>query len=149
VSRFLSLCNGDASKYKLAILFMMTFPGMPTVFYGDETGIQGVLEEEYRHPMPWNSGDMNLREFFKKAIAMRHELAPLRRGDFRIISAEQGSGLLIFSRKLEGRQITVCINSGNECAYIGKIQGTLYWADGLIDNQLIDHGFAIFVDKKC
>lgn len=149
VSRFLSLCNGDASKYKLAILFMMTFPGMPTVFYGDETGIQGVLEEEYRHPMPWNSGDMNLREFFKKAIAMRHELAPLRRGDFRIISAEQGSGLLIFSRKLEGRQITVCINSGNECAYIGKIQGTLYWADGFIDNQLIDHGFAIFVDKKC
>lgn len=149
VSRFLSLCNGDASKYKLAILFMMTFPGMPTVFYGDETGIQGVLEEEYRHPMTWNSGDMNLREFFKKAIAMRHELAPLRRGDFRIISAEQGSGLLIFSRKLEGRQITVCINSGNECAYIGKIQGTLYWADGFIDNQLIDHGFAIFVDKKC
>ena len=149
VSRFLSLCNGDASKYKLAILFMMTFPGMPTVFYGDETGIQGVLEEEYRHPMPWNSGDMNLREFFKKAIAMRHELAPLRRGDFRIISAEQGSGLLIFSRKLEGRQITVCINSGNECAYIGKIQGTLYWADGFIDNQLLNHGFAIFVDKKC
>lgn len=149
VSRFLSLCNGDASKYKLAILFMMTFPGMPTVFYGDETGIQGVLEEEYRHPMPWNSGDMNLREFFKKAIAMRHELAPLRRGDFRIISAEQGSGLLIFSRKLEGRQITVCINNGNECADIGKIQGTLYWADGLIDNQLLNHGFAIFVDKKC
>lgn len=39
VSRFLSLCNGDTTRYKLAILFMMTFVGMPTVFYGDELGI--------------------------------------------------------------------------------------------------------------
>lgn len=45
VSRFLSLCNGDTTKYKLAMIFMMTFVGVPTVFYGDELGIQGILEE--------------------------------------------------------------------------------------------------------
>ena len=100
VSRFLSLCNGDTTKYKLAILFMVTFVGMPTVFYGDELGIQGVLEEEYRHPMPWNGGDTGLRDFFKKTIAMRHDLPPLRRGTFRMVSAEQGSGLIVFARKL-------------------------------------------------
>jgi Glycosidases len=38
VSRFLSLCGGDMRRYRLAILFMMTFVGMPTVFYGDELG---------------------------------------------------------------------------------------------------------------
>lgn len=144
VSRFLSLCNGDTTKYKLAILFMMTFVGMPTVFYGDELGTQGVLEEEYRHPMPWNSGDEVLRAFFKKAIAMRHEFAALRRGTFRMVSAKVGSGLLVYARKLEDEVITVCINHGKNSAELPEIKGTLYWANGLNDRTLEASGFAVF-----
>ena len=144
VSRFLSLCNGDTTKYKLALLFMMTFVGMPTVFYGDELGIQGILEEEYRHPMPWNSGDEVLRAFFKKAIAMRHELAPLRRGDFRMVSAEQGSGLIVFTRKLGNQRVTVCINHGKGSADLPNIAGSIYWADGLYGKTLNASGFAVF-----
>ena len=144
VSRFLSLCNGDITKYKLAILFMMTFVGMPTVFYGDELGIQGILEEEYRHPMPWNGGDAELRAFFKKAIAMRHELAPLRRGDFRIVSAEQGSGLIVFIRKLGNQTVTVCINHGKGSVDLPEIAGSLYWSDGLNGKTLAASGFAVF-----
>ena len=144
VSRFLSLCNGDTTKYKLAILFMVTFVGMPTVFYGDELGIQGVLEEEYRHPMPWNGGDTGLRDFFKKTIAMRHDLPPLRRGTFRMVSAEQGSGLIVFARKLGKQTVTVCINNGKGSAELPEITGYLYWADGLEDRTLAEHGFAVF-----
>lgn len=144
VSRFLSLCNGDTTKYKLAILFMMTFVGMPTVFYGDELGVQGILEEEYRHPMPWNGGDAELRVFFKKAIAMRQKFAALRRGNFRMVSAEAGSGLLVYTRKLEDEVITVCINCGNGRAELPVIKGTLYWSDGLSDGTLEDRGFAVF-----
>ena len=149
VSRFLSLCNGDTAKYKLAILFMMTFVGMPTVFYGDELGIQGILEEEYRHPMPWNGGDTALRAFFKKSIAMRHELAPLRRGDFRMVSAETGSGLIVYARKLDDKQVTICINCGKWNAQLPKIEGMPYWVNGLEGDQLPQDGFAIFVDEKC
>ena len=149
VSRFLSLCNGDINKYKLAILFMMTFVGMPTVFYGDELGIQGVLEEEYRHPMPWNDGNTELCAFFRKAISMRHDLAPLRRGNFRMISAEQGSGLIVFTRKLGDKLVTVCINRGKWNTQLPKIQGMPYWVNGLVRDRLLKHGFAIFVDEKC
>jgi glycosidase len=123
---------------------MMTFVGMPTVFYGDELGIQGILEEEYRHPMPWNGGDTDLRAFFKKAIAMRHELAPLRRGDFRMVSAEAGSGLIVFSRKLGNRKVTVCINHGKGSADLPDIAGSIYWADGLNDKTFKASGFAVF-----
>ena len=144
VSRFLSLCNGDTSKYKLAVLFMMTFVGMPTVFYGDELGIQGVLEEEYRHPMPWNGGDTELREFVKKAIAMRHELASLRRGDFRMISAEAESGLIVFARKLGGQTVTVCINRAPLPAALPAVAGRVYWAEGIHGNDLSGSGFAVF-----
>ena len=144
VSRFLSLCNGDTTKYKLAILFMMTFVGMPTVFYGDELGIQGIQEEEYRHQMLWNCGDTQLREFFKKAIAMRHELAALRRGDFRMVSAEHGSGVIVFTRELDDQLVTVCINNGKGSTDLPKITGSLYWADGLEDRTLAANGFAVF-----
>ena len=144
VSRFLSLCNGDTTKFKLAILFMMTFVGMPTVFYGDELGIQGILEEEYRHPMPWNGGDADLYAFFKKAIAMRHELTALRRGDFRMVSAEAESGLLVYTRKLEDEVITVCINHGKSSAELPEIKGVLYWSGGLNDKTLEASGFAVF-----
>ena len=144
VSRFLSLCNGDTTKYKLAILFMMTFVGMPTVFYGDELGIQGILEEEYRHPMPWNGGNIGLCAFFKKAIAMRQKFAALRRGDFRMVSAEQGSGLIAFTRKLGNQIVTVCINHGEECAELPEINGSLYWSGDLNDRTLGASGFAVF-----
>lgn len=44
VSRYLSLCDQDMDKMELSILFQMTFPGMPCVFYGDEKGDQKEKE---------------------------------------------------------------------------------------------------------
>lgn len=144
VSRFLSLCNGDAAKYKLAILFMMTFVGMPTTFYGDELGIQGVREEEYRHPMLWNYGDADLRAFFKKAIVMRHELVALRRGGFRMIAAEHGSGLIIYTRLYESQTVTVCINNADAAVDLPEISGSLWWSDTFDGNKLAGNSFAVF-----
>ena len=148
VSRFLSLCGGDTRRYKLAILFMMTFVGMPTIFYGDELGIQGVQEEECRHPMPWSGGNTELKSFFKKAIAMRKEFAPLRRGNFRMLSAEPGSHLLVYERVLDGEKITVCIHCGKKPATLPEIAGTLYWAEGVQDGTLAEQSFAIFSSRK-
>lgn len=148
VSRFLSLCHGDVRLYRLSILFLMAFVGMPTVFYGDELGVQGITEDEYRHPMPWKGGNTELRDFFQKAIAMRHELEPLRRGDFQMLSAEPGSGLIIFSRRLERQRVTVCINRGAESADLSAVRGALYWAEGLGENRFLGQGFAIFIDES-
>lgn len=57
----------------------MCFPGMPSVFYGDELGITGILEADYRSPMPWQGGDTESLAFYKRAIALRRTLAPLQR----------------------------------------------------------------------
>jgi len=148
VSRFLSLCNGDATKYKLAILFMMTFVGMPTVFYGDELGIQGVLEEEYRHPMPWNGGDRDLWGFVRKLIAMRHALPPLRRGTFRMLHAERNSGLLVFVRELDGHTVTVYINNADASCEIAKEIDDTYLSEGLSCGMLKAGGFAVISSHK-
>ena len=146
VSRFLSLCGGDVRPYRLAILLLMSFVGMPTIFYGDELGVQGVSEEEYRAPMPWHGGDTALWAFFQRAVAMRHELAPLRRGDFRILQAERGSGLLIFARSFSGEKVTVCLNCWPEPADLPPLHGTAYWSEERENGRLAGFGFAILVD---
>ncbi len=148
VSRFLSLCGGDTRRYKLALLFMMTFVGMPTVFYGDELGIRGTVEEEYRQPMPWNGGDQELCGFVKKAIAMRRDLAPLRKGTFRMLHAEKGSGLLAYERKLDDHTVTVFINNGNEQLPIPETGADVYLSEGLSGERLAGGGFAVFSSRK-
>ena len=143
VSRFLSLCGGDTAGYRLTVLFMMCFVGMPTVFYGDELGVQGIREEEYRAPMPWETGNLSLLAFFRKAIAMRHALAPLREGDFRVLSAETGSRVFCFRRSFGEDAVTVTVNAGDAPADIPVSAEKLYWAEGLEDNTLSSGGFAI------
>lgn len=148
VSRFLTLCGGDRRRYRLAVLFQMTFVGMPTVFYGDELGLQGYHEHEYRCPMPWGAGDHALHGFFKEAIAMRHALPALRRGDFRMLDAQGSPFLLAFARRHRGQTVTVCINAGAAPAPLPAISSQPYWADGLENGVLGPLGFAVFVDGE-
>ena len=143
VSCFLSLCGGDTASYRLAILFMMCFVGMPTIFYGDELGVQGMQEEEYRAPMPWKGGDLALLGFFRKAIAMRHALSPLREGSFQMLSAEGGSRVIRFRRYTGTESVTVSINAGKADAAVSFPEEKLYWAEGLQDGILSPGGFAV------
>ena len=143
VSRFLSLCGGDTASYRLAILFMMCFVGMPTIFYGDELGVQGMQEEEYRAPMPGKGGDLALLGFFRKAIAMRHALSPLREGSFQILSAEGGSRVIRFRRYTGTESVTVSINAGKADAAVSFPEEKLYWAEGFQNGVLSPGGFAV------
>ena len=98
VSRFLSLCGGDVRRYRLAALFQLTFPGMPSIFYGDELGAMGVREEEYRRAMPWADGDVALWDFFPPCHrAARRAHAALRGGSFRV-----------FARRIRGTAAYLC-----------------------------------------
>lgn len=72
VPRFLSLCRGDLRKWKLACILLMLFPGVPSLFYGDEQAICGMKENEYRNPMVW-SQNTQLCGFVQKIIEIRKE----------------------------------------------------------------------------
>ena len=143
VSRFLSLCGGDIVRYRQAVLFLLCFVGMPTLFYGDELGLAGIQEAEYRAGMPWDGGSLELLDFFRKAIAMRRTLIPLRRGDFQILSAEVGSRVLCFRRSTRTEAVTVTINAGETEAALPRPEETLYWAEGLQNGVLSPGGFAV------
>ncbi len=148
VSRFLSLCDGDVRRYKLAVLFQMTFPGIPSVFYGDEKGISGILEEEYRAPMKWEGGKEELFDFYQKAIGLRREHTALRQGGYRTFQAEQGSRLYVYARETDSDTIVIALNGDDHACSLPSIFGTedILWQEGLDGSELAAMGWAV---AKC
>lgn len=56
-NRVMSVLNGKEEKAKVAASMLLTSPGTPFIYYGEEIGMQGVKpDEDIRKPMQWNDG---------------------------------------------------------------------------------------------
>lgn len=144
VSRFLSLCGGNRENFRLAVLFQMTFPGMPSIFYGDELGIEGILEEEYRHPMPWGRED-TLFGFYQKAIALRKSEPALRQGEYRTLYARKNDNLYIYERAYENDNIMIALNMEETPRILPEeLRGrAVLWQQGVTGNEIASKGFLV------
>ena len=119
--RFLSLCQGDTEKMELAILFQMTFIGMPCVFYGDEKGMTGLTEPEYRSPMLWND-QSPLSDIYRKMTALRRNNPALTRGTYETVQAE--GMMLHYAREWNEQRIEIMLNPGDvpvRCSFSGDV----------------------------
>jgi glycosidase len=71
-------------RLRLAVFFQMTYPGAPTIYYGDEVGLGGGDDPYNRAPYPWadegGRPDDALLSFFKRMTQLRHDLPVLRHG---------------------------------------------------------------------
>lgn len=79
----------DESHYQLAVarlkmisLWQMTFPGVPTIYYGDEVGMQGFKDPHNRAPYPWGKEDKEIQAWYKKIIALRNQNQVLKTGEW-------------------------------------------------------------------
>ncbi|RZL40480.1 MAG: glycoside hydrolase family 13 protein [Rubrivivax sp.] len=71
-------------RLRLAVFFQMTYPGSPTIYYGDEVGLGGGEDPFNRAPYPWadegGTPDTALLADFKRLTKLRHDLPVLRHG---------------------------------------------------------------------
>ncbi|MFG6467014.1 glycoside hydrolase family 13 protein [Roseateles sp. BYS87W] len=71
-------------RLRLAVFFQMTYPGSPTIYYGDEVGLGGGEDPFNRAPYPWadegGQPDEALLADFKRLTQLRHALPVLRHG---------------------------------------------------------------------
>ena len=114
--RFLTLCQREVWKVKLAALFQMTYIGAPMVYYGDEIGMEGGNDPDCRRTMIWEETKWNreLRDFFKRVIQIRNQSKALRRGDFVSLVADENGKVYIFKRELDSEQAYIILNRGAE-----------------------------------
>jgi neopullulanase len=108
-ARALWIMGNDQSALRLCVLFQMTMPGAPCIYYGDEIGMSGAQDPLCRAAYPWHDRrqwDLDLLAFYRQAIALRHRYPALRTGTFQRLHASDG--VYALARTL-GRQCVVAI----------------------------------------
>jgi len=113
-ARFLTLAGGDVSALKLAVLFQMTYPGAPCIYYGDEIGLEGGRDPDCRRAFPWDETcwDHDLLAFFRRAITLRREQPALRRGRYLRLHTDDQHGVYAFARQEKEEALVVVLNNG-------------------------------------
>ena len=115
-ARAITLAGGDAATVHLATLLLMTFPGAPSIYYGDEIGLEGGLPDaDTRRPFPWDRPELWKREvlaYHKELIALRKAHPALRRGAYHRLYA--GHDVYAFARKLGDEVLIVAVNVAEE-----------------------------------
>ncbi len=113
--RFLEAVNGDIRKLKLAVLFQMSWIGVPHIFYGDEVGLQGGSDPDNRRPMNWEfEAEKTLKDlhvFYAELINIRNKNNCLIYGDLKIISDNH---LIALERFLNDENILILINNSEQ-----------------------------------
>ncbi|MFN7693890.1 MAG: glycoside hydrolase family 13 protein [Burkholderiales bacterium] len=98
----------------LAVFFQMSFPGAPTVYYGDEVGVGGGEDPFNRATYPWadegGKPDLQLRSEFQRLIGMRNQHPVLRRGSLKAPLLVTND-LIVFERELKGQKALVFLSN--------------------------------------
>ena len=143
------LDSHDVSRARMeqAVLFQMSFPGMPCVFYGDEKGLEGASENEYRRPMDFGRAD-GLEEAYRRMIALRKEHPALRHGDFQTVLAQ--GALFLCRRSAAEESLLLCWNAGGEALPVPGLPKDALpllqkgWKGGLLEGR----GYVVFQTAK-
>ena len=98
------------ARLKLGADILFTFPGAPTVYYGDEAGMEGGKDPWNRRTFPWDSMDAELLTHFRRLGQLRRTCEPLRTGE---LSWGPCHGyVLTFYRTVGHRTVCTVINAG-------------------------------------
>lgn len=104
VGRFLSISEVSYDRQKMAIAYIMTCVGFPSVYYGDEKAMEGVDINDSRRKMIWddNKTSASMHDYYKKIISIRRENPVLVYGDYKHILADPLSNQYGFIRSNKG-----------------------------------------------
>lgn len=74
----------------------MTWPGAPTIYYGDEAGVCGWTDPDSRRTYPWGGENLELIEFHRYMSGIRKRCPAFRNGSLKALAA--GDGYIAYGR---------------------------------------------------
>ncbi len=137
IARVLSVVGEDVTSMELATLLLLTFPGAPSLYYGDEVGLPGNLDPDCRRTFPpkaeWNH---SLLQTHRALIALRRAHPALRTGKYKTLAAE--GHCYVFARILEKEIVVVAVNVGENAvrirlADLAGENGQVLYGEGKVD----------------
>ena len=141
--RFLSHEQRQKAKelLLLASFLQYTLPGAPSLYYGDEAGLEGHKDPFNRRTYPWGREDSQLLSHYKALGNLRKSQEALQKGDIHFFCATGGK--IGFTRTFQDRELKIYVNHSNEPWEIPA--STAVFARGLTDT-LTPMGFCILED---
>ena len=94
-----------------AVVAQMTWPGAPTIYYGDEAGVCGFTDPDNRRTYPWGNEDQEMIRFHKEMIRIHKTSTELKTGSLVRLDAE--NGVLAYGRFNRISATIVVINTNN------------------------------------
>lgn len=121
-------------RLKLGALLLYAFPGSPTVYYGDEAGMQGYEDPLNRRTYPWGQEDESLSAWYRRLGQLRRERLSLQVGQIRYLYAAGGG--LVLERRAETEVTVAALNAGAE-----DLESAIPWAGALATDAMTGQQF--------
>lgn len=134
-------------KLYLASVLQFTLPGIPSIFYGDEAGLQGFDDPINRRPYPWGSEDKEILDHYRKLGRIRRENRAVFSGGFNM---RDENGLVAYERTSGDDEILIAVNAGadDETLFINKEYTSLYNNKEYKDVVDVPGGSFVILKKK-
>lgn len=101
-----------AALLKLASALQYTLPGVPSLYYGDEAGMQGYRDPFNRFAFPWDGINQDLHRWYTRLGQIRQGCKALIDGDFSPVSSTADT--VIYTRAGRGNTLLVAVNRGEQ-----------------------------------
>lgn len=104
----------DVNKavFREAVVMQMTWPGAPTIYYGDEAGMYGFTDPDNRRTYPWGREDKELIAFHRDMIAIHKENRELIDGSLKFLTNDYQ--FLCYGRFTDKEKSVVAVNNSDK-----------------------------------
>ncbi|MGD7008006.1 type I pullulanase [Metabacillus sp. 84] len=119
-----AFADGDLSKQMIAASLQVTAKGQPVIYYGEEIGLSGKHGGDFdkgefnenRYDMAWDqiSGNKMAAHYARLLQTRKHYSEVFSKGDRKLVAGSNKDGYLVFSRKYEGQELLIGINTTDE-----------------------------------
>ncbi len=129
------------ARLRVAAALQFTVFGVPSVFYGDEAGMEGYHDPFCRRPFPWGGEEQSLLSFYRRLGEIRQQNPVLREGNFAILAVTAGA--IAFERKDKTGHLIVAAN----CADLPFSYTVLRDSEDLLDGGRVSGRVELLRDQ--
>ena len=94
-----------------AVVIQMTWPGAPTIYYGDEAGVCGFTDPDNRRTYPWGHEDQELIQFHREMIRIHKENQEILTGSLKYV--DQDYNIISYGRFNRKSAVIILVNNND------------------------------------
>jgi len=118
-ARILTICGDQPEPVKLAYVFLFTYAGSPSIYYGGEVGMRGD-QHHNRQCMLWNREEQNLELFdtIRRLVELRKQYSAFRETDIHWLLADEENNTLLYKKESRENTLYVVLHNSPKAAEI-------------------------------